>query len=790
MRVLEVVHGLPPADQAGTELYAQAHARALRDQGDEVVVLTREHDPGRAEYAVRTEERDGLRIAWVNNTYRSLRTFEETYRNDAIGAIAGRLIDDFKPDAAHIHHLTGLSTTIVRSIAGCHIPCFVTLHDYWLLCHRGQLLDLNYRACAGPPCHACLGPAAGAGRVGFVGAAALRGLERHLPAAPARELRRVTERVAAVAASADVALDQESRRLDHMRRVCADVTHFLAPSRYMRDRFVQFGVAPERITVIPNGVDDRHIRLKPDLTEPRLAATSSVRSGVSRTLRLGFVGALMISNAPHLLLEAVGHLRPGSVTVDLFGAHTSYHGDDSYRPRVEALIDRDGVRAHGAIPHERIGQALASIDVLVVPSIWPENAPLVIQEAFLAGVPVVASRTGGVPEMVADGRNGLLFEAGDARDLARTLARLLNEPGLLDSLRAGIPSVRTIEEDVRFARRLYREHQPQTTRKAQNRNSTVSPDSGVDLTRIAAVVLNFRTPDETLLAVKSLLASRRPLDDLIVVNNDSDLGGDGNGELRGTLKDVWSRISYIETGSNRGFSGGMNVGIRQALERGADRVLLVNSDVIVPPDAVERLDQSLDAAPDAGIVGPAVLARSEPDKIASLGMSYQPLTGRMRHRGTGLTGARADRARAVAGRRVDGVSGCLMLVKRGVFETAGFFEEKYFFSFEDLDFCLKARRAGFATILAEGVTIYHEGGRSLGTVSPRRFYYAARNHLLLAQRAAPAAGRLLYAFRGCSIVMLNLAHALVSRGGSLAARLGAVARGTRDYVTGRFGSGL
>ena len=171
MRILEVVHGFPPATEGGTELYAQAHARALReDGGNEIVVLTREHEPSRAEYDVRTEERDGLRIVWVNNTFRTTRTFEETYRNDAVGDIASRLIEDFKPNVAHIHQLTGLSTTIVRSLADRHIPCFLTLHDYWLLCHRGQLLDVNYRVCDGPPCHACLGPAAGAGAVGFIGA--------------------------------------------------------------------------------------------------------------------------------------------------------------------------------------------------------------------------------------------------------------------------------------------------------------------------------------------------------------------------------------------------------------------------------------------------------------------------------------------------------------------------------------------------------------------------------------------------------------------------------------------
>ena len=485
----------------------------------------------------------------------------------------------------------------------------------------------------------------------------------------------------------------------------------------------------------------------------------------------------MASKAPHVLIESAGRLPRGSASVDLFGAYVPYHGDDSYRHQLSPLLQRDHVRVHGAIAHEQVSKALASIDVLVVPSIWPENSPLAIQEAFLAGLPVVASRIGGIPEMVTDGKNGLLFRAGDVEDLARALTRLVHEHGLLDTLRAGIPPMRTIEDDVRFARSLYQMPQPQKTPGARSKEFSAS--SAVNENRIAAVVLNFRTPDETLLAVKSLLASRRPLDDLIVVNNDS------TDDTRERLKAVRAEITYFHTGTNLGFSGGMNQGIRAALARGADRVLLVNSDVIVPPDAVEHLEQSLSSVPGAGIAGPVVLARSEPDRIASLGISYAPLSGRMRHRGNGTY--IAERQPTPKNQVVDGVSGCLMLIRREVFDAIGLLDEDYFFSFEDLDFCLKARRAGFVTVLAGAAAVYHEGGQSLGAQSPRRFYFAARNHLRLARRTDPSAGTIRSIGRACSIVMLNLAHAIRSPGGSLPVRIAAVARGTRDYVGGRFG---
>jgi len=296
---------------------------------------------------------------------------------------------------------------------------------------------------------------------------------------------------------------------------------------------------------------------------------------------------------------------------------------------------------------------------------------------------------------------------------------------------------------------------------------------------MSAVVLNYRTPDDTRLAVKSLLASRRRLDEIIVVNN----APEDDCEMLQTLDPA---VVWICTGGNLGFSGGVNVGIRRALDRGADRVLVVNSDVIVPPDCVERLEAGLDARSHAGIAGPVILSRCDPEHVASLGISYAASTGRMTHAGVADGATAVDRRH---NRPVDAVSGCLMLVDRRVLEAVGLFDEDYFFSFEDLDLCLRARRSGFETILVAGATAYHEGSRSIGPASAERLYFAARNHLLLARRADSTPAGFGYALRLCSIVALNVAYALRSRSGRAPQRFLAVVRGTRDYFSGRFGAG-
>jgi GT2 family glycosyltransferase len=400
----------------------------------------------------------------------------------------------------------------------------------------------------------------------------------------------------------------------------------------------------------------------------------------------------------------------------------------------------------------------------------------------------------------------LLFEPGDVGDL-RVIARVHSEPGLLDRLRAGIGAVRSIADDVASSREMYaaelrsRGATPspaQAGRHVQRRQHTVAD---AEKQRIAAVVLNYRTPDETYLAVRSLLASRRMLDEIIVVNNDEE-GDDDRGADRlrqgfgaqEALRHIRSHsdVRRIDTGCNLGFSGGVNVGIRAALEHGADAVLLVNSDVILPPDCVERLERTMVRQAGCGIVGPAIASRSAPGIAASLGMSYDPATGRMRHHGFGDRMRHADpdidRPDPTAGaHRVDGVSACAMLIARQVVDAIGLFDEDYFFSFEDLDFSLRARRAGFDTMLAADATAYHEGSRSIGGSSPERLYFAARNHLLLASRASPASSIVRRSYRLSTIVALNVAHAAIANGATLPRRMAAVARGTRDYLAGRYG---
>ena len=763
MRILQVVHGFPPAANGGTEVYTRDLALALAATGiDHVAVLTRHTDLNARELSVRSFTAGPVQIFSVNNTFQSCESFEASYANPAIEQLAGEILDTWNPDIVHIQHLTCLSTGIPGQAVRRGRPVVMTLNDYWLICHRGQLVDRDGRRCNGPApdgCARCLPPGALAGSRSVRSGRWLRTMA--LPGA-ASAVALATRAVDAVT-PANRTLGATLARLRHMQSAVADVSLFLAPSDTLAAHFVAFGIPKDRLLRCNQG-----IALTPFATREHSR---------SRRLRLGFVGGLLPTKGANVLLDAIERLPPDSVVLDLLGSRGAYHGEAAFAESVMPRLGHHAVRRLGVISHDRIADVLADLDVLVVPSIWIENAPFIIREAFAARVPVVASDLGGMAEMVRHGVDGLLFPVGDADALSSALRRLLDEPGLLERLQSGIVRPLSIEQDAAWLRTVYGTLQrnddvDNVLHQSRPTKSTSAPSGDV-----TSVVLNYRTPDQTALAVASLRTSQRRPGEILIVDNHS---GDGSAAM---LRSAFADVRVIEAGANLGFSGGCNVGIREALDRHAQFVLLVNSDAVLAPDALDPLLGAMQRCPSIGITAPVLLSREEPDHIASAGILFSQRSGRMRHRASG-------RRVAALGldpvHIVDAVSGCVMLVRREVFETIGLLDEAYFFSFEDIDFCLRARDAGFQTACVQDARAYHEGGRTIGRRSSKRIYYGTRNHLRLAARVGHPSSRLV---RLGLVAGFNAAYVLMSPDSPRIDGVAAFVRGVRDHANGRYGAG-
>ncbi|HEY3119291.1 MAG TPA: glycosyltransferase, partial [Vicinamibacteria bacterium] len=155
MRILLVHQGYPPESVGGSEVYVGALARQLARE-HEVAVLHRSQDAGRRDHEVRESRRDGVRLFALNNLHRAAPGFE-SYRDAGAGAAAEGVLESFRPDLVHVHHLNGLSTGIVFAARRHGAPVVLTLHDFWPLCPLGQLLNLDLEVCPGPSPRRCLG---------------------------------------------------------------------------------------------------------------------------------------------------------------------------------------------------------------------------------------------------------------------------------------------------------------------------------------------------------------------------------------------------------------------------------------------------------------------------------------------------------------------------------------------------------------------------------------------------------------------------------------------------------
>jgi glycosyltransferase involved in cell wall biosynthesis len=406
-RALIVCHGHPRLTPGGTETVAHDLCRALGDNGIAeaaflgcVTALHRGPRGGSALQSIGDGARDHLLRVSRFDPFMLCNAGDD----EAIGGFA-RLLAALRPDIVHFHHLLHIgaeSLALVRRILP-RARIVLTLHDFHAICARDGLMlktggDALCRESSPDACHGCF---------------------------------------------PDRSPERFALRKLHLTNMLGLVDRFVAPSRFLRDRYVAWGIDGARIAAIPNGVPDASGEADDDDLRPRT--------------RFGFFGTVAPHKGVLLAMEAAVRTEASlDLSLTVFGG--SAHQPPAFRDALDRLTRRaDGrVFHHGPYDRAEISPLMRSIDWVVVPSLWWENAPLVILEAFRHRRPVIAADIGGMAEMVGHGANGLLFRRGDVRDLERAMVRAATERGLWSRLRAGIPPVATVSEMAAAHGRLYR----------------------------------------------------------------------------------------------------------------------------------------------------------------------------------------------------------------------------------------------------------------------------------------------------------------------------------------------
>jgi GT2 family glycosyltransferase len=293
--------------------------------------------------------------------------------------------------------------------------------------------------------------------------------------------------------------------------------------------------------------------------------------------------------------------------------------------------------------------------------------------------------------------------------------------------------------------------------------------------RVAIVVLTWNGRDDTLGCLASLRAVEHEPLDVIVVDNGS---GDGTAEA---VREGFPEVELVRSEENLGFAGGNDLGIRHALERGADHVLVLNNDVEVEPGFVGALVEEAGRRPDAGALCSKILYFEPRDRIWFAGASFDPRRGYGRH----VRYREPDDPAETEPSETDRACGAAMLVPRAVLEQVGDFDPELFIYAEDTEWSLRARKAGKRHWVVPRSRIYHKVSvTSGGENMPTPLYYGTRNTLVVCERHAPL-GRFGTWRRRALVVAANLAQALTSP--KRAESLRAVRDGWADFRRGRLG---
>jgi glycosyltransferase involved in cell wall biosynthesis len=446
LSVLHVIHDFLPRHQAGSEIYAFELCRELA-QRHHVAVLCAEYDPSRPHGHVTWRVHEGLSVIEVVNNWRCA-SFEDTYRSPLVTEQIEHVLRAVQPDVVHVHNLMNLSFDLPALARARGIPVVATLHDYTLVCPSGgqrihvaeqhvcDVIDIERCARCFPdsPLHAQLSFARVAGASPRLLSRAALALARRHP--------RLASRFAAASrgvAPFPIRAADIGRRLEAAQTIFDEVDLFVAPSPSIASEFERLGIEPSKIRVSDYGF----------VSSPRRPAGS--RRG---PLRIGYAGTLVWHKGVHVLLEAVRPLPAGAYEVKVFG---SLDVSPEYCHRLRVQSAGLAVRFMGAFERERAADVYEQMDVLVVPSLWLENSPLVIHEAFMAGVPVVGARIGGIPDLLENGEDGLLYDPTSPAELTAILRDLIDSPGRLDSLARRRPPVKPMATDALECEGIYRE---------------------------------------------------------------------------------------------------------------------------------------------------------------------------------------------------------------------------------------------------------------------------------------------------------------------------------------------
>ena len=435
MKIIQVPFCFYPDPVGGTEVYVEALAQHLKNFNVDVSVAA----PGNESVSY---VHNGIKVNrfGVFPSRLSLRDFYG--QGDPLAAQSfAHILNKEKPDIVHLHAFTsGVSVKLIEEAKKRKIRVFFTYHTPTVSCQQGTLIRWGKKVCDGKL------------RLGVCSACTLHGLGLnknaawivgHLPKMTGRMIGRLGfsgRFFTALRMTELVELKHHS-----FRKLVSQVDHIIAVSQWVKDVLIINGAPLDKITLCRQGVGQSG----PQDDQPRYIQNSC--DGI----KLIFLGRSHPNKGIDLLIKAM-QLKPTlKIKLDIYGVSDN-DSNGAYINQLQQLAKNDfRISFCKPVNSDRILHILKQYDFLMVPSLWLETGPLVVFEAFAAGLPVIGSDRGGIAELVKDGRDGLLVDPDSISAWAAVLQRVHDDPDLRERLRFGVVRPRTMREVAEQMMSLY-----------------------------------------------------------------------------------------------------------------------------------------------------------------------------------------------------------------------------------------------------------------------------------------------------------------------------------------------
>ncbi len=436
MKILFIVHTFPPYSQWGTETYTFNLAKALSHK-HKVAIFTAIQ--GQYDGKIYRWGIGNIPVYGVKNGYSSDKSFRETYINKDLDKHLKETIDAFKPDIIHFQHLLFLSLSFIDVARDNGIPIVLTLHDYWYICPRVQMIDIYGDLCDTPSYERCkycyaeylifyenLHPE----RKGIIWRAK-KNIYKGKSKGHSLYLWEKFHK--------DYIRDEYLYRRDITRKYLNMVDVTISPSNWLMQVYRRNGITSGKFLHLDYGIDTKLFR--------------KVERKPSSLLRIGYIGSFIPSKGIDVVIRAIKGTK-SRIKMYIWGK--APEGFEWYERKIKALIGKNpDIIIKGYVENAKIHSLYKEIDILIVPSLWHENSPITIHEAFATGTPVIASEVGGIPELIKNEEYGALFPPGDVKSLSQIIQKIIADKGIIYKWSKNIPKVKSIEENKKEMEGIY-----------------------------------------------------------------------------------------------------------------------------------------------------------------------------------------------------------------------------------------------------------------------------------------------------------------------------------------------